>query len=241
MKIWKAIIVDDEPLARLELKRILEPFKQIIIVGEAESVISANQQIEQLQPDLVFLDINLGTQSGFDLLEITDKNFQTIFVTAYDEFAIRAFEINALDYLLKPVHPERLKNAILRLGSPFKEEHKVLLNPTDKILVGNQNRSRFISVKSISYIEANGDYTNVITSDGFKGIAHLAIKRWMERLPENLFIQIHRSYIVNINRIVEIIKNSNGNLKVVIANYGQQLPISRNYQKSIKEKYRIDN
>jgi len=237
MKIWKTIIVDDEPLARLELKRLLEPYKQIEIAGEADSVTYASQQIEKFQPDLVFLDINLGTQSGFDLLERTDKNFLTIFVTAYDEFAIRAFEINALDYLLKPVHPERLKNAILRLGNPFKEDLKVKLNPDDKILLNIQNRSRFISVKSISYIEANGDYTIVKTVCDFKGIVHLTIKKWLERLPDSLFIQIHRSYLVNIGAIHEIIKNQ----AVVMNNSETFLPVSRNFQKQLKAKYRIDN
>lgn len=241
MKTWKAIIVDDELLARLELRKLLDPFRQIIIVGEADSVKTASLQAEKLQPDLVFLDINLGTQTGFDLLEVTDSHFHTIFVTAYDEFAIRAFEINALDYLLKPVHPERLKKAISRLGSPFKEKPKVKLNPTDKILVNNQKRSKFISVKSISYVEANGDYTNVNTSEGFKGIAHMTIKKWLERLPDSLFIQIHRSYIVNINRINEIVKDQSGNLKVIVDNQKRRFPISRNFQKQIKEKYRIDN
>lgn len=240
MKIWKAILVDDEPLARIELRRLLEDYRQIAIVGEAESVPSARQQIEALKPDLLFLDINLGSQSGFDLLETTDACFQTIFVTAYDKFAIRAFEINALDYLLKPVHPERLKKAILRLGSPFKEEPDIPLKASDKILISSPKRSRFISVNSINYIEANGDYTNICTTDRFRGVAHLTLKKWLERLPESVFIQIHRSYIVNLNRIAEIVKRPPGHLRVIMANQEEELPISRNHQKQIKARYKID-
>jgi len=240
MKTWKAILVDDEPLARIELRRLLEEYSQIQIVGEAESVPNAGEQIELLQPDLVFLDINLGTQSGFDLLELTDASFQTIFITAYDRYAIRAFEINALDYLLKPVHPERLKKAMLRLGSTCLETSGIPLHASDKILISSQKRSRFIAVNAITFIEANGDYTNVLTIDGFKGVAHLTLKKWLERLPGSLFIQIHRSYIVNLNRIAEIVKKSPGHLRVVLANQGQELPISRNYQKRILARYKVD-
>ena len=241
MKTWRAMIVDDEPLASLELSRLLKPYKQIIIVGQADSVHTAHQLIQQLQPDLVFLDINLGTQTGFDLIELTDSHFQTIFVTAYDEFAIRAFEINAIDYLLKPVHPERLKKAIDRLGNPFGENVKVKLNPDDKILLSNRKRSKFISVQSISYIKANGDYTNVNTSDGFKGVAHLSIKKWLERLSDASFIQTHRSYIANINQINEIVKTQAGSLEIIIRNPERSIPVSRSYQKQIMAKYRIDN
>ena len=241
MKTWKTLIVDDEPLARQELKRLLEPYMHIYVTGEAASVESASLLIEKLQPDLVFLDIDLGTHSGFDLLEVTDNSYQTIFVTAYDEFAVRAFEINALDYLLKPVHPERLNKAIQRLGSPFKEEVKTTLVPTDKILVSSRQCSRFISVKAINYIEANGDYSNIYAAHGFMGMAHTTIKKWMERLPEALFVQIHRSFIVNINWISEIIKNPNGNFAAAILHQEKQLPISRNHLKKIRSKYKFDH
>ena len=241
MKIWRAIIVDDEPLARLELKRLLGSYNQILIIDEASSVPSAKKSIELHQPDLLFLDINLGTQSGFDLLEIIEHNFQTIFVTAYDKYAIRAFENNALDYLLKPVHPERLKESISRLGNPFKNEIKFNLEPYDKLLVSNHAYSKFISVSSIMYIEAKGDYTCINVIDEYKGIVHQTIKKWTERLPENMFIQVHRSFIVNINLVQQIKKNKTGNFEIILNHSNTIIPISRNHLKKIKSKFRIDS
>jgi two-component system LytT family response regulator len=237
MKIWKTLIVDDEPLARFEIKRLLGSYQQISIVAEADSVPSAKKSIELLNPDLLFLDINLGTHSGFDLLELTEQNFQTIFVTAYDKYAIRAFEINALDYLLKPVHPDRLKESINRLGSPYKEDKKINLKPFDKILVSNQNCSKFITVSSIMYIEANGDYTKVFVNTGFKGHVHQTIKKWIERLPAKVFLQVHRSYIVNINLVNKIQKKPTGTYTTLLDNL--EIPISRKYLKKVKEKFSV--
>ncbi len=240
MKTWRAIIIDDEPLARLEIKRLLAVHSQINIVGEADSVPTAKASIEKLQPDLLFLDIDLGTQSGFDLLECTERNFQIIFVTAYDKFAIRAFKINALDYLLKPVHPERLNESINRLGNPFKSESKFELGPFDKILIGNHGCSKFISVNSITYIVAFGDYTRIFIADELKGLVHHTIKKWMERLPENMFAQVHRSFIININQVEEIKKTDNTHFKVSLKQTKSMIPVSRKYLKQLKTKFRID-
>lgn len=240
MKTWRAIIVDDEPLARLEIIRLLGSYPQIIIVDEADSVQTAKNLIELLQPDLLFLDINLGTQSGFDLLEITERNFQIIFITAYDKYAIRAFEINALDYLLKPVHPERLRESIARLGHPLRNELKIKLEPFDKILVNNQSCSKFVTISSINYIEAKGDYTKINTHNSGTGIVHQTIKKWIELLPRNMFLQIHRSYIVNINNILEIKKRNNSSYQVMLSNINKQIPLSRTFFEKIKEHFRID-
>jgi len=240
MKIWRAIIVDDEPLARFEIKRLLSSYNQVSVIGEADSVPSARKVIESLLPDLVFLDIDLGTQSGFDLLEVVEHNFHTIFVTAYDKYAIRAFEINALDYLLKPVHPDRINESVKRLGNPFKNKLHFKLKPYDKILINNLNRSKFITISSINYIEAKGDYTKICIADGFTGLVHQTITKWMERLPPDLFIQVHRSYIINISHIQEIEKKQTGNYNVKLKHTKIFIPVSRNHLKKIKSRYRID-
>src|SRR5688500_1583009 len=117
MKIWKALIVDDERLARKKLRSMLADFSNIEIAGEADSVSEAIKTIEKTNPEIIFLDIQMPKQNGFDLLEQIETNAKIIFVTAYDEYAIRAFEINALDYLLKPVNPKRLKQTIERLST----------------------------------------------------------------------------------------------------------------------------
>lgn len=238
MKTWKAIIVDEEPQAILELKRLLNEFSQILVVGQANSVPDATVIIERLKPDLVFLDIDIGTQTGFDLLEKTDWNYQSIFVTAYDKFALRAFEINAHDYLLKPVNPNRLKESIIRLGNPCKVEKKINFDPFDKILISNRNSSQFVTVSSINHIEAMGDYTKVYAKEHFIGLVHQTMKRWLERLPEELFFQVHRSHIVNINGIKKINKKSTSSYEVLFDHF--QIPISRNYFKKVKERFRVD-
>jgi len=239
MKKWTSIIVDDEPLARLELKRLLKVYDQISIIGESDSVHSAKEIIVEQKPDLVFLDIDLGTKSGFDLLEIIPVNFRVIFVTAFDEFAIRAFKVNALDYLLKPVHPERLKETISRLGNPFVEDVNFLLEPFDKILVTLLKCSRFVTVSSIIYIEAKGDYTQLVTIDGHTGIVHHSIKKWLSRLPSNMFSQVHRSFIVNIDHIKELKKKNKDSFDIYFERTAKKIPVSRNFSKEIKSRFEL--
>ena len=237
MKNWKTLIVDDEPLARQELRRLLSKFNQISIVAEADSVKSAIAQIKEYAPDLVFLDIDLGHQSGFDLLEKIPNNFHVIFVTAYEEFALRAFKVNALDYLLKPVHPERLKESISRLGNPYNYDSNFSLKAGDKILIDQFNCSKFISINSISYIEAQGDYSKVYTNTNVSGLVHHTLKKWLERLPSKLFSQVHRSYIVNLDHIEKLIKKENYTCEIFLSGIKTVIPVSRNYSKFLRENF----
>jgi len=239
MKIWKALIVDDEALARLELRRMLQEHPQIDVLGEADTVPDALDAIQKLLPDILFLDIDLGAQTGFDLLEKVARNFRIVFVTAYDEYAIRAFKVNALDYLLKPIHPDRLRESVNRLGNPFHHETGFRLEPFDKILVSHQRYSRLVTVSSISYIEACGDYTSIFTRDGFRGSLHHTIKKWMERLPEKLFIQCHRSYIVNTERIRSLAKKDRERFEIDMDQPEITIPVSKGYSRKIVEKYRL--
>jgi len=239
MKIWKALIVDDEALARLELKRMLQEHAFIQICGEADSVPDAMEAIEQLSPDILFLDIDLGAQTGFDLLERVPRNFRIIFVTAFDEYAIRAFKVNAMDYLLKPIHPERLGESLKRLGNPLHHDSGFHLEPYDKILVSHQRYSRLITVSAISYIEACGDYTRIHTRDGFTGTLHHTLKRWIERLPEKLFIQCHRSYIVNSDRIKRLDKKGRENFEIILDYSDSTLPVSKGFSRKIVETFRL--
>ncbi len=204
MKVWRCIIVDDESLAREELAGQLAGFPQVELVGEAADLGQAVDLVRRLGPDLVFLDIDLGVHSGFELLERVDTGFKVIFVTAHDEFAIRAFEVNALDYLLKPVWPDRLGNCLKRLGDPYSGKLPENLDSSDQILVRMRNSSRFIRVNEITCIEACGDYTRIYSARKASGLVHHTLKRWLDRLPGGSFVRVHKSYIVNTAFVLSI-------------------------------------
>jgi two-component system LytT family response regulator len=228
MKIWRAIIVDDESLARTELLSQLNDFPQIEVIGEAADADAAFDLITALSPDLVFLDIDLGVKSGFDLLERIDSGFKVVFVTAHNEFAIRAFEVNALDYLLKPVWPDRLGNCIRRLGNPHSGKLPEQLELHDQILVKIRSGSRFVKVSDITCIEACSDYTKIFSARKFSGLVHHTMKRWIERLPSSGFVQIHKSYIINIAHLVSI--DETGDSRSAKMVYPEKdIPVSRRF------------
>lgn len=229
MKIWRAIIVDDELLAREELANQLKSFPQVEVIGEAADAVKAYDLISELNPDLLFLDIDLGVCSGFDLLERIDTGFKVIFVTAHDEFAIRAFEVNALDYLLKPVWPDRLGNCLKRLGDPYSGRLPEQLDLHDQILVKVRSGSRFVKVSEITCIEACSDYTKIYSARKFCGMVHHTMKRWVDRLPASLFVRVHKSYIINIARINAIIETSDNNKAADLIYPEKEIPVSRRY------------
>ncbi len=164
---YKTIIVDDERLARKEMRRLLAEFDEITVAGEAENLSEAVCLIEKEKPQIVFLDIQLSGENGFELLEKTAQNFKLIFVTAFDAYAIRAFEVNALDYLLKPVNPERLAKAIERLTEETDKKADIrTFEFDDRIFLEIGNRSVFLKVCEISHINSSGDYSEVLTAQG---------------------------------------------------------------------------
>jgi two-component system, LytTR family, response regulator len=233
----KALIVDDERLARVNLRKLLEPHPEIEIVGEANSCISSIDLINLYNPHLIFLDIQLSGETGFDLLELIDNSIKVVFVTAYDEYAIRAFEVNAIDYLLKPVNPERLKESIERVikrektqkGEPKSYEY------SDSIYVHlNNYASRFIKINSITFIEPVGNYSRIVTSEGKHCLVLKTLKQWQEELPDNNFVRIHRSSIVNIEHVDRIEKKSNTQHRAYMKNIPEPLEVSRRYAKNLK-------
>lgn len=232
---YKAIIVDDERLARKEMRRLLAEFDEISVVGEAENLSEAVDLIEKEKPQIVFLDIQMQNENGFDLLERAEANFKLIFVTAFDAYAIRAFEVNALDYLLKPVNPKRLAKAIERLN-----EQKSTLRPfefDDRIFLEIGNRSVFLKVSDISHIVASGDYSEVFTSDGRKFLLEKPLREWEIRLPEKHFLRIHRQTIINLAEIVEIENWFNRTFQVRLKNFREPLAISRRYAVKLKNRF----
>jgi two-component system, LytTR family, response regulator len=236
----KAIIVDDERLARKELRSLLAGFEEIAVAGEAENLSETVELIEAVRPDVVFLDIQLAHENGFELLERVENNFKLIFVTAFDEFAIRAFEINALDYLLKPVNPKRLATAVGRLfDDPEIKETESLrrLEIDDRLLLEIDDRSCFLKVAEISRIAAAGDYTEVFMTDGRYFLAEKPLREWEERLPEKFFARIHRSTVINLEEIDRIETLFNRTMEVSLKNCREKFPVSRRYAARLKEKF----
>jgi two-component system LytT family response regulator len=233
----KAIIVDDERLARVNLKKLLVPHPEIEIAGETCSCQGAVDLINMFNPQLVFLDIQLSGETGFDLLDMIDSAIKIIFVTAYDEYAIRAFEVNAIDYLLKPVNPERLRVAIDKVITREKTKKRETRNYEyyDSIYVRlNNYASRFIKISSITSIEPVGNYSKIVTVEGKHCLVLKTLKQWQEELPDNNFVRIHRSSIVNIEHVDHIEKNSNSQQRAYLKNIPEPLEVSRRYAKKLK-------
>jgi two-component system LytT family response regulator len=233
----KAIIVDDERLARVNLRKLLESHPEIEIAGEAGSCTSALDLISLHKPQLIFLDIQLGGETGFDLLELIDNSIKIVFVTAYDEYAMRAFEVNAIDYLLKPVNPERLKLSVERVMKKEDKGESAVKNYeySDSIYVRMNNyASRFIKISSISFIEPVGNYSRIVTNEGKHCLVLKTLKQWKEELPDNNFVRIHRSSIVNIDHIERIEKKPNTQHRAYLKNLPEPLEVSRRYAKNLK-------
>jgi two-component system LytT family response regulator len=237
MKKLKAIIVDDERLARKELASMLMEFPKISVVAEADGVKPAIEMIKEFNPDVLFLDIQMPGKSGFDLVNAIDVKAKIIFVTAYDEYAIRAFEINALDYLLKPINPERLRKAIDRLDRKENHEYSYsqMLEYHDFLLLNLNGNVKFIRIENITLISSSGDYTNIFCSTGEKGLVLKTMKEWENRLPAKHFCRVHRSTILNIEKIIKMEPWSNNSFYISLEGIKEPVVMSRRYFTKLKE------
>ena len=233
-----ALVVDDERLARKDLISLLGAHDNITVVGEADDVPSAVKAIEKLCPDVIFLDIQMPGDSGFDLLDRTEVEARIIFVTAYDEYAIRAFEVNALDYLLKPVDPERLAKALEKLE--LQEQETVArtrrLDYSDRLFLMLGRNFKFLKVNSLVQVTAAGDYSEVLTSDGNKGLTLKSMKEWETRLPPQHFVRIHRSTIINMDFVDRVEEWFNYSFRVYLKGIEEPCVISRRYATRLKDR-----
>lgn len=234
----KAIIVDDEPLARESLEQALEGFDDITIEARCANGFEAVQAIQQHRPHLVFLDIQMPKLDGFDVVELLGKDAPLIvFVTSYDEYALKAFEAEALDYILKPVQSQRLEKAIQRVreqlqykqDQPFDtfiERHRDSMVPLDRVLIRNGYDVVIIPVKEILYIEAQDDYVKIYTQDGKSYLKSERMSRLEGMLDSRSFCRIHRSYILNIDSLKKIEPYTKDS-RIAVLQSGQHLNISR--------------
>ncbi|HOJ18352.1 MAG TPA: response regulator [Ignavibacteriaceae bacterium] len=234
----KALIVDDERLARTELRRLLNPFKEIAIVGEAINSDDAIKKIAELKPDLLFLDIQMPGKSGFELLENLDTVPKVIFTTAYDEYALKAFEYNALDYLLKPIEPKRLEEAIKRIIKSVSEKvesegHSESLKPEDQFFVKDGDRCWFVKLMDVRLFESEGNYVRLYFNE-YKPLILRTLNYLDERLDQKTFFRASRKHIVNLKWIEAIEPWLNGGLLVKLKG-GQKVEVSRRQSVKFKE------
>lgn len=235
---WQAVIVDDERLARQKLRVLLAAHPEVKIIGEADGVASAAQLIAAARPDVAFLDIQMPGASGFALLDRLTQPLQVIFVTAFDAYAIRAFEVNALDYLLKPINPERLANAIARLSSapvpPLAGSRPLAYD--DFLFLPFGDNSRFLKVSEIKCVCAAGSYSEVITGDNQKTLVLKPLGEWEERLPGEHFARIHRATLINVAFVERADKWFNYSYQVYLRGIPEPFTMSRRYAAKLKEK-----
>lgn len=202
-----ALIVDDERLARASLRAVLDGFPEIEVIAEAASAAEALAAVHEHRPGLIFLDIQLSGGSGFDLLAKIENPPPIIFVTAYDRYALRAFEVNALDYLVKPVEPERLRRSLERIAampepsccSP--EDSTAPLQPGDSVTLNSGRRCTMVPLADMLLIRSEGNYTHVVLADGSDHLVRTTLTMWIDRLPGEMFVPLSRSLIINRSRV----------------------------------------
>ena len=237
----RAIIIDDERLARAELKKLLQEFPEVEVIDEAANAEEGISKIENLNPDLIFLDIQMPGKTGFDMLSELERAPHVIFTTAYDEYALKAFEVNALDYLLKPVEPKRLADAIQKLHFPENREvhpsyegtNRNLLTENDQVFVKDGERCWFVKLCDIRLFESVGNYAKVFFGNN-KPLILKSLNALEERLDEKMFFRANRKHIINLRMIEKIEPYFNGGLLLELKG-GEKIEVSRRQTVKFKE------
>lgn len=238
----KCIIIDDEPLARSLMREMLEPLEMVQIVDECANGFEGLKSVQTHQPDLIFLDVQMPKINGFEMLELIEHPPSVIFVTAFDEYAVQAFDVNAIDYLLKPIEPARLEKAITKVvqqqgkaGEPRLMEpapHIMLPEQTQRVVVKEQGEIKIIPLDKILFLEAADDYVKVHTKEKYF-LKYQTMARFEQQLPAQQFVRIHRSYIVNVSFVnkIELLEKEQ---YTVLLNNGQNIPVSKSGYTKLK-------
>jgi len=239
----RALVIDDERLARKELINLLSQHESVEVVGEAINVDDAKDKIEKLNPDVIFLDIQMPEKTGFDLLEELDHVPHVIFTTAYDEYALKAFQVNALDYLLKPIEPERLSEALKRLQTKIIDQQREesqdssgsdkKLSLQDQVFVKDGDRCWFVKLVNVRLFESDGNYIKVYF-DNHKPMIHKSLNALDERLDEKSFFRASRKHIINLSWVEGIEPWFNGGLVVTLKG-GDRIEVSRRQAARFKD------
>jgi len=243
MKTLRTLIIDDERLAREELKSLLKQYDEIDIIGEAKNGEEGIVLIKDVKPDLIFLDISMPGMTGFEMLKHLEEIPKVIFVTAYDEFALKAFEINALDYILKPVDPIRLKESVKKInqkeedfiskleGQTSRKDRQLTLS--DSVFIKDGEKTWFIELNRIRMLESDGNYVKVYF-DGYRPLLLRSLNSFEERLDPEYFFRANRKFIINLKWISTIENWFNGGLMVELKD-GEKVEISRRQAIRFKE------
>jgi two-component system LytT family response regulator len=237
---YKAIIIDDERLARAELKKMLAEFQDIEIIAEAANAGEGIEKIETLQPDLIFLDIQMPDKTGFELLQSLDKAPKVVFTTAYDEFALKAFEFNAMDYLLKPIDKKRLSDAIQKLILSEEKEaqaqsvvNRNILTENDQVFVKDGEKCWFVKLSEVRLFESAGNYAKVFFGSN-KPLILKSLNALEERLDDKTFFRANRKHIINMRMIVKVEPYFNNGLMLELQG-GDKIEVSRRQSVKFRE------
>jgi two-component system LytT family response regulator len=243
----ETLIVDDERLARNELQRLLADHDQVDVVGEASNIEEAEAAIEELKPDLLLLDVQMPGGSGFDLLERLDAAPHVVFATAYDEYALNAFEVSALDYLVKPIEPDRLEQAIDRVleraeeadpqAAVSEEEPVPTLTGDDQVFVKDGDRYWFVQLGTVRLFESAGNYTKLYLKSG-RPLVYRSLSYLEERLDPDLFFRANRQYIINLQWVEDLEPWFNNGILVKMKG-GKEIEMSRRRSRSFKEQMKL--
>ena len=240
----KIIVIEDESLARDIIRKYLEELDGFEIIAECANGFEGLKAIQELKPDIVFLDIQMPKINGFEMLELLDDVPQIIFSTAFDQYAIKAFESNAADYLLKPYTKERFVQAVQRARQRLTEENPLTQNikkiaddsthePLSRIVVRNGARIEIIDTRTIEYFQATDDYVEIHCSQG-KFLKQMTMKYLDVHLDENRFVRAHRSYIIAIDHLSKI-EHYEKDTHLAMMKSGEKLPISRSGYGRLRE------
>lgn len=231
----RTLLVDDEPLARRELRRLLQAFPWVEIVGEARNIFDAEVRVEATTPDLLFLDVQMPGGTGFDLLDRLHRVPRVIFTTAFDQYAVRAFEVNALDYLLKPIEPERLAAALARARerhSPAASGAELFTAPLEQLFVRDGAKCWFVPLRDVRMIESQGNYVTLWWQDQ-RPVLGRSLVNLESRLDPRQFFRANRQQIINLSFVSGVEAEIGGRLRVQLRN-GPDVEISRRQARVFK-------
>jgi two-component system LytT family response regulator len=245
MKTIRTLIIEDERLAREEMKSILKEFNELEIIGEAQDGVEGLEKIQELNPDLVFLDINMPGLNGFEMLKKLDQIPYVIFVTAYDEFALKAFEVNALDYLLKPLDINRLHESITKLkvkmenefesDIPQRRKEEKYLSKNDRVFIKDGEKCFFVQLSEVRVLESDGNYVKVHFGKN-RPLILRSLNSFEERLDPELFFRANRKFIVNLDFVQHVENWFNGGLQLELST-GEKIEVSRRQTIRFKEQF----